>query len=282
MKYSKLNLSNPDSLESVKERDHGPIITLTTDFGTQDYFAGSMKGRLLSQAPDARIIDITHDIPRHDIVSGAFIVKETYQNFPQKTIHLIVVDPGVGTDRRKLIVVKEGQFFVAPDNGVLTYLYQEEGSRTFEVRDTGSIRFKKSPTFAGRDHFAPIAALLASGRLPEELGREIADYRYMRELFPESLGHDLAGKIVYFDHFGNAITNLSNTVLKNRDDFKVQLKGYSLLGIKENYAEGEKGKGNMIINSSGHLEIFVPKESAKETLALNLLDDLLIPHFFRN
>ncbi len=282
MKYSKLNLSKPESLERAKTRDQGSIITLTTDFGTQDYFSGSMKGVLLSQAPDARIIDITHEISHHDIVSGAFVVKETYKNFPQKTIHLVVVDPGVGTDRRKLIVVKAGQFFVAPDNGVLTYLYEEEGSRSFEVRETDTLQFRRSPTFAGRDHFSPIAALLANGRLPEELGREITDVRCIRELYPERLGHDLAGKIVYFDHFGNAITNLSGAVLENEADFKVQLKRHLFMGIKENYAEGKKGSGNMIINSSGHLEIFVPYESAKKTLSLNLLDDLLIPHFFRN
>jgi hypothetical protein len=198
------------------------------------------------------------------------------------TVHLIVIDPGVGTARRKLIVVKAGQFFVAPDNGVLTYLYQEEGSRVFEAMDTATLTFNKSPTFAGRDHFAPMAALLANGRQPEELGREIKDYQCIRELFPERLEQDLAGKIVYFDHFGNAVTNLNNTVLENRKDFRLQLKGHTFLGIKENYSEGKKGCGNMIMNSSGQLEIFVPLGSAKASLGLNLLDDLVISHFYRN
>jgi len=282
MKYSKSNLSNQRSKESAITPDRRPVITLSTDFGTRDYFVGSIKGILISCVPGLHIIDITHDIPRHDIVSGAFIVKETYRNFPQNTIHLIVVDPGVGTRRRKLIVAKEGQFFVAPDNGVLSYLFQEEGSRVFEISDTVALQFKKSPTFAGRDHFAPMAALLANGRLPEELGREILDYQCMRELFPGRSGQDLKGKVVYFDHFGNAITNLGTEVLKNRLNFKVKLKEHTFFGMKENYHEGEKGSGNMIINSSGQLEIFVPMGSAKEALALTLLDDLLIPNFYRN
>ncbi|HIE65156.1 MAG: SAM-dependent chlorinase/fluorinase [Nitrospira sp.] len=282
MKYSKLHSSNHGSPENVKPRDKRPAITLTTDFGTQDYFVGSLKGVLLSQVPEARIIDITHDIPRHDIVSGAYIVKETYRNFPRNTIHLIVVDPGVGTRRRKLIVVKEGQFFIAPDNGVLTYLYQGEGSRVFEILDTAVFQFKKSPTFAGRDHFAPMAALLANGRQPEELGRKISDYKCIHELFPKRLGLGLTGKIIYFDHFGNAITNLGLEVLKNKKYFKLQLKGHIFSGIKENYSEGKNENGNMIINSSGQLEIFIPKGSAKESLALNLMDDLLIPYFYRN
>ncbi|MFQ5579018.1 MAG: S-adenosyl-l-methionine hydroxide adenosyltransferase family protein [Nitrospiria bacterium] len=275
-------MSNQGSFQKAQKRNHRPLITLTTDFGLQDYFVGSLKGVILSQVPEAQIIDITHEIRRHDVVSAAFIVKETIKNFPQGTIHLIVIDPGVGTTRRNLIVVKEGQFFVAPDNGVLSYIYQEAGSLAFEVLDTEILRLKRSPTFAGRDHFAPIAALLAGGRPPEGLGREISDYLLMHELFPERSGQDLAGKIVYFDHFGNAITNLNDQVIQNRDDFKLELRGHILRGLKGNYSEGEREGGNLIMNSSGQLEIFVPFGNAKESLGLNLLDDLLIRHFYRN
>ncbi|MFQ5949402.1 MAG: S-adenosyl-l-methionine hydroxide adenosyltransferase family protein, partial [Nitrospiria bacterium] len=197
MRYSKSPLNSNDQ-----------IITLTTDFGIRDYFVGSLKGVLLQRVPNARLIDITHETPRHDIISAAFVVNEIYRTFPQGAIHLVVVDPGVGTERKKLIVSKEGHLFVAPDNGVLTYLFKEEGSRVYEVVDTRHLTFSNSPTFAGRDHFAPIVASLAVGILPEALGREISDYQCIKGLYPERKGSDLVGKIVYFDHFGNAITNL--------------------------------------------------------------------------
>jgi len=278
MRYSKSPLNSNDHKEGVKGEFAAPIITLTTDFGSRDYFVGSMKGVLLRIVPNARLIDITHEIPRHDIVSAAFVINEIYRTFPQGTIHLVVVDPGVGTERKKLIVSKKGQLFVAPDNGVLTYLYREKETRIYEVVDTPYLTFSNSPTFAGRDHFAPIAASLAAGIHPEALGREISDYQRIEGLTPESMGSDLAGKIVYFDHFGNAITNLTESVLKKSVRFEVRIKGHSFQGLKRNYAEGDEEEGNLIINSSGHLEIFIPRKSAKEALKLNILDDLLVSH----
>ena len=254
------------------------MMTLTTDFGARDYFVGSVKGVLLRQAPGVQLIDITHEIPPQDLITGAFILKEISLYFPEGTVHLAVVDPGVGTDRRKIIAVEAGQFFVAPDNGLLTYLLQREGCRTYVVEEKPLLHFEKSPTFAGRDHFAPIAALLVRGTRPETLGAEIKDPVVIEGLFPKSEGKRILGKVVYLDRFGNAITNVTQAALNQfgSPQITLQVKGVRLIGLKENYAEGGKGSGNLIVNSSGHLEIFVPGGSARDLLGLRLLDEVMI------
>lgn len=256
-----------------------PIITLTTDFGASDYFVGSVKGVLLRQAPGVRLVDITHDIPPQDLISAAFVLKEISSYFPPGTVHLSVVDPGVGTDRRKIIAAAEGQFFVAPDNGLLTYLFERNGCRVYSVDETPLLAFKKSPTFAGRDHFAPIATLLARGASPEAFGHEIRDAVRIEGLSPEVKGERIFGKVVYLDRFGNAITNVTDNLLHSSigsQKIALRFKGGSLAGLKKNYAEGEKRSGNLIVNSSRHLEIFVPGGSAKELLGFRLLDEVII------
>lgn len=256
-----------------------PIVTLTTDFGTDDYFVGSVKGVLLGYRPDLQIIDITHQVPPHDIVSAAFIIKEAYRYFPLESVHLVVVDPGVGTDRKKIIVSHRSHTFVAPDNGVLTYITRMAGSAVYEVRDTPFFQFKTSPTFAGRDHFAPLAAFLAQGDAPEKFGKKTDDYCRLEALFPEERSGRYAGKIVYIDRFGNAITNFTERELErtaSREKAAIQIKGHRLTGLKRNYAEGEPGRGNLIVNSSGHIEIFVPAQSARSALKLSLLDDVTL------
>jgi S-adenosylmethionine hydrolase len=266
---------NPKSAISVS----APIITLTTDFGLSDYFVGSVKGVLLQRAPGARLIDITHEIPPQDLITAAFVLKEASLYFPKGTVHLAVVDPGVGTDRRKIIAAERGQFYVAPDNGLLTYILQREGYRIYAVGETPLLPFEKSPTFAGRDHFAPMAALLAMGTPPERFGSEIKDPVVIEGLLPKGGEGKIVGKIVYLDRFGNAITNVTEADLGasiGSAEMAVRIKGRRLVGLKRNYAEGEKGAGNLIVNSSGHLEIFVPGGSARDLLRLRLLDEAVI------
>lgn len=257
-----------------------PIITLTTDFGLSDYFVGAVKGVLLCQIPEANLVDITHLIPRHDIISAAFVVNEIHACFPQGTIHVAIVDPGVGSARRKIIVTHEGQFFVAPDNGILSYILREPESRVFEVLETPFLRLKESPTFAGRDHFSRIAAALAKGISPTMLGKEIFDAQQMDLFFKKKEGKVLTGKIVYFDCFGNAITNLTQEILKahlkNPERFTADLEGKKLVGLKKKYLEGEESIGSLIINSSGYLEIFIVNDSAKNILNLNLYNKIII------
>ena len=188
---------------------------------------------------------------------------------------MVVVDPGVGTQRREIIAVHEGHFFVAPDNGVLTYLLQNKKNTVYQIKESVFFTFRKSSTFAGRDHFAPIAALLAKGIRPGELGDPIHDWRSIEGLSPQRVDDSITGKIVYFDHFGNAITNLTGSLLKERSQgnpLSLSLSGKTFQGLKKAYAEGQQGEGNLILNSSDHLEIFVPGESARDRLNLKLLD----------
>jgi len=255
-----------------------PIITLTTDFGLRDYFVGVIKGVILQTLPEIQFVDISHEIPRHDIISGAFVVNEICSYFPPGTVHLVVIDPGVGTDRKKIVVCYEQQFFVAPDNGLLTYILNKEESRTFEITST-LLKFKKSPTFAGRDHFAPIATALASGTDPGELGVEINDAYKISGLSIEKNDSGLSGKIVYFDYFGNAITNIRKSDLPVH--FKVMLGEKILTGLKQNYSEGDDTQANLIINSSAWLEFFVPGKSAKVQLSLSLMDVVSITNIFK-
>jgi S-adenosyl-L-methionine hydrolase (adenosine-forming) len=280
MKSSK-SLSNkgPDPAP----RPSWPIITLTTDFGLGDYFVGSVKGVLLERAPGSRLVDITHFIPRHDVLSAAFVINEAYRYFPAGSIHLAVVDPGVGTERREIIALHEGHFFVAPDNGLLTYIFQKGKTEVYQIQANAFLPLKESATFAGRDRFAPAAALLAKGVEAEALGRPITDYHSIEGLSPRREGDDLVGKIVYFDHFGNALTNLTGSVFKegrSGEAVCVSLRGARFQGLKKNYAEGRKRDGNLIVNSSDRLEVFVSGGSAKDLLKLKLLDDVYLKHFF--
>ena len=152
------------------------LITLLTDFGTADYFVGAMKGVIFSINPTARVVDITHEIPPHDIRAGAFTLHAVYKSFPPQTIHVAVVDPGVGSTRRPILVVGGDQFFVGPDNGLFGYVYEREPRcRVFHLTREEYFRRPVSQTFHGRDIFAPVAAALSRGVEPPELGDEIKD-----------------------------------------------------------------------------------------------------------
>ncbi|NOY84540.1 MAG: SAM-dependent chlorinase/fluorinase [Nitrospirae bacterium] len=260
-------------------RQNAPMITLTSDFGLKDYFVGVLKG-VLFQSKASRVLDITHLVEKHDVASGAFILREISNYFAPGTIHLAIIDPGVGTMRRKLIAKYANQFFVAPDNGLISYFLKSETCEVFEVKEGPLLQFKKSPTFAGRDHFAPIAASLANGHSPEELGEKISDALCIEALFPSKEEGRMMGKIVYFDHFGNAITNLNHEVLGDKlldpDSFCLDFTDKKLQGIKKNYRAGGEGEPSILMNSSGFLEIFVCCASARKILNLNLMDDVLI------
>lgn len=262
------------------DRPRIPIITLTSDFGLGDYFVGSLKGVILRALPDAQLIDISHEIPRHDIISGAFVINEAYRYFPPGTIHLVVIDPGVGTQRRKIVVCCERHRFVSPDNGLLSYLLNKTESRVFEIKESALLKFKESPTFAGRDHFAPIAAALASGIDPATLGVEIDDPCKISGFDIKKEEIKIMGKVVYFDHFGNAITNIKKADLP--EHFEVAIGREILFALKQNYAEGAASQANLIINSSERLEVFVPRQSAQERLNLKLMDVVVVTETFNS
>ncbi len=229
------------------------IITLLTDFGTKDPYAGVMKGVILSINPDATIVDITHEVDPQDIREGAFIIEEYYRYFPEGTIHLCVVDPTVGSARRPLIVTKDSHFFVGPDNGLFTLLYRGD-CEAYVIENPDFILREISATFHGRDIFAPAAAHLSTGFHPSAFGRMVHDAARFADIFPVIEGNRLAGEVVRFDRFGNAITNIHIDILERfvQDrPFTVSISGMSFTSIHKSYYENDY---TCLIGSSGYLE----------------------------
>ena len=229
-----------------------PVITLLTDFGTADYYVGAVKGAILSVNPDAVIVDITHEVPAQDIETGAFLLLAAYKTFPRGTIHVAVVDPGVGSTRRPIIVSANDQFFVGPDNGIFTYI--EPPHRTFHVTAEKYFRPDPSSTFHGRDIFAPVAAALSTGVSPEQLGSEIND-----EVRLPSLETPL--RIIHIDRFGNCVTNIT------RERFEgLTINGRTISVLRNFYGEALPGEIFAIWGSAGFLEISVNGGSAAQVL----------------
>ena len=187
-----------------------PIITLTTDYGTSDHFAAVMKGVILSINPEVNIVDITHSVLAHDILDGALAIGQAYRYFPPKTIHVVVVDPGVGTERRPILVAGDQHYFVAPDNGVLSSVYeQSESLHVWNIISEHYFRQPVSKTFHGRDIFAPVAAWLTKSWQTSSFGEPITDF--VRFAIPKVKvnGNQVQGAVLRVDHFGNLITNVT-------------------------------------------------------------------------
>lgn len=191
------------------------LITLLTDFGTADYFVGAMKGAILSVNEQARIIDITHEIPPHDIRSGAFTLLNSYDTFPSGTIHVAVVDPGVGSERRPILISSSEYYFVGPDNGLFTYVYERLSNvRVYHLTNSEFFRQPVSSTFQGRDVFAPVAAAVSKGTRPERFGEEIDDPVRLGPLTPQRIDRErIDAQIISIDRFGNCITNITRDLL---------------------------------------------------------------------
>ncbi len=191
------------------------MITLLTDFGSQDYFVPAVKGVILSLHPQAKIVDLTHEIPAQDIRVAAFTLGACYQAFPAGTIHLAVVDPGVGSARRAIVVEAGNHFFVGPDNGLFSFAYARETAvRVFQATRAEYFRQPVSATFHGRDVFAPLAAWLAKGIAPEDLGAVIHDYVHLPLPAPQRVNDHILGEVLHLDCFGNCITNLTANELQ--------------------------------------------------------------------
>lgn len=259
------------------------IVTLLSDFGTSDYFVGAMKGALLSVNPDARIVDITHEIPPHDIQTGAFVLLEGFASFPKGTVHLAVVDPGVGSSRRPIIASGAGQMFVGPDNGVFGYIYERlEGLRVFHVTNEKYFRADVSATFHGRDIFAPVAGALSSGIAPEEFGPEVADFVRLPLAAPERRADGmLVGSVIHVDCFGNCITNISPRDLGYAGEgrgMRLKVGDVEVRDIRRFFAdEGDaRGKPFAIWGSAGLLELAVYKGSAARTLDIERGERVII------
>lgn len=252
------------------------IVTLTTDFGSKDSFASAMKGALLKINPEAHLIDISHEISPQDIWEAAFALKTSYSYFPKGTIHLAVVDPGVGSGRRPLVVVTESYYFVGPDNGIFSLIYLEaERIRVHHVTAGHYFLPSAGSTFHGRDIFAPVAGWLSKGTPSGNFGDEIEDYMKLNVPVPKKSPNGLEGHVIHIDRFGNIITNIMHKDISTlvpeggaRMPASVTIAGKEIKGLKRFYAEAAPGEPGALINSSGYLEIFLFKQNARTTLSI--------------
>src|SRR5579883_1630443 len=236
------------------------ILTLTTDFGLSDHYVGAMKGVILGICPRAQIVDITHQVTPYEITEGAYTISQAWRTFPKKTVHVVVVDPGVGTARRPILMECGGQYFIAPDNGVLSMIYLREPAKVRLISNEKYFRHPVSKTFHGRDIFSPVAAHLAAGVTPAQFGKRIEDY--LRPVFqkPQRAGkRTWVGQIVKIDHFGNLITNYHVDDFPGLDQQHVTFSvgPYPVTVIARNYAEAGWGEVFAIVGSSGFYEISV-------------------------
>lgn len=245
------------------------IITLTTDFGTADHFVGEMKGVILGIAPEARIADITHEIPAFEIGHGAFVIAEASRWFPQKTIHVVVVDPGVGMARRPILIEANGQYFIGPDNGVLAMAYSGIPHKAREITTPKILSQPISRTFHGRDIYAPAAAHLAAGMRPSALGGLIDDHLKLTFYTPQRTARRVwSGTVLHIDRFGNLITNfrLSEFEGLRTRPFQVVIGPVTIGRLALTYADSDPGEAVVIEGSCGLLEISVNQNSAAKML----------------
>ena len=252
------------------------LITLTTDFGTRDYFVGAIKGVMLGINPDAKFVDISHEIASHDIWGAAYLIGATYKYLPQHAINLVIIDPSVGSARRPILAVTNKHYFIAPDNGVLSFIYNDPGfSRVLHITAEHYFLPVKGSTFHARDIFAPVAAWLSRGVEADKMGEEITDYARFNIPFPSKEADNiLGGEVVYIDKFGNCITNISSDDIKGvaeasgKESYTIQVGQKAFQKFSHFYAEETKGESGAVINGNGFLEIFVNQGDARKTLGL--------------
>lgn len=239
------------------------IVTLTTDFGTADGYVGAMKGVVLSRAPGTRLVDISHAIPRHDVAAAAYCLANFASFFPAGTIHVCVVDPGVGSERKPVIVVDRDQCFIGPDNGVFSLVAPRPQS-AYEISESAFRRDKPSSTFHGRDIFAAAAAGLARGGRPEDAGPQVV----LRGKLPQTAGPQrredgvVTGNVLHVDVFGNLITNIPGDKVPDGTSFRVA--GRDIAGVSGTYESVAEGELLAYIGSRGTVEIAVRNGNAAE------------------
>ncbi len=257
-----------------------PIITLLTDFGTKDHYVSSMKGVILSINPRATLFDMTHQVSPHDIMEGAFVLANAYSYFPKGTIHLAVVDPGVGGPRRPILIVTRNYFFVGPDNGLFTFVAKRE-----KVRQVVALANPKyflpqvSNTFHGRDIFAPAAGHLSLGIKPGAFGNRIDSWEELTFQPPRVEGKRLSGEIIHVDTFGNLITNVDEQQFLHftKDHpFIIRAGEKTIQNLNRGYWEGKKGEWMALIGSGGFLEISVREGNAKKRLKVKKGDRVIV------
>lgn len=252
-----------------------PIVTLTTDFGLNDHFVGTMKGVILDIIPEATIVDICHSVQAFDILDGALTIAQAYDYFPVGTVHVVVVDPGVGTARRPIIASTERHHFVAPDNGVLSLMYARE--ERLHVRHISSTHYFLQPlcnTFHARDIFSPVAAYLAKGVDSLKFGEEVTDFVRFNAPRPKAAeGNSLRGVVLKVDRFGNLVTNITPEdapalFAEKTPAFKLTVGKRDVTSLRTAYAEGTPGEIFAIMGSMGYLEIAANRGSAGQQVGV--------------
>lgn len=262
----------------------GPIITLTTDFGTRDHYVGAVKGVMLGICPSAVLVDISHDVPCQDVAHGSMVIGNAHGSFPPETVHLCVVDPGVGTDRRAVALITPRGSFVAPDNGILTRVIAAlpggpvegmgggaapvpEGCRAYELSEPRFWRHPVSDTFHGRDVFGPVAAHLAAGTDPSELGSPVDRLTVIPEAEPGEHAGSITGSVIYVDTYGNLVTNVPAGSVAGRG-LVVSVAGRRIEGPVRTFADGQ---GLIVlVGSFGYVEIALNGGSAARELGVGV------------
>ena len=257
-------------LQMSDELNPRKIIALLTDFGTKDYFVGALKGVITSINPSVNIIDITHEIEPQNIASAGFTLRACYKNFPKQTIFVAVVDPDVGSNRKAITVETDDYYFVAPDNGLLSFIFNgREEFKVFELTEEKFFARNISSTFHGRDVFAPVAAHLANGIQPDKFGRQTTNYICFNERAPNVESNEtIIGEIIHIDRFGNLITNLTPESLPS--DFVAEVNNTRINKMRNYFAEAQKGELFMIFGSADFLEIVAFKDSAADLIGAEI------------
>ncbi|MBI5199760.1 MAG: SAM-dependent chlorinase/fluorinase [Nitrospirae bacterium] len=254
------------------------FITLTTDFGLKDPFAGIMKGVILNINPEVEIIDISHNVSPQNIIEASLILRDAFKFFPEKTIHVAVVDPGVGSLRKPILVVTPEYYFIGPDNGIFSFAYQDE-HRVIHITAENYFLKSEDTTFHGRDIFAPVAGWLSKGVTADNFGSTIKDYLKIIFPKPKRISDELIeGEIIYIDNFGNAASNISRKEIgdltSEPSNLKILIKDKEIKGINMFYAQTFDKGPSAIINSSGLLEIYIYQGNAEKKLGLKRGDKI--------
>jgi S-adenosylmethionine hydrolase len=248
------------------------LITLTTDFGLQDHYVSAMKAVMLGISPNARFVDVSHEIPAQDIMAGAWVVRNSAFLYPPGTVHLVVVDPGVGTSRHAVALKIKDQYFVGPDNGIFSLFFDEFEYEAYKLNNSAYWRESISNTFHGRDIFAPVAAHLSNGVSLEEVGEPIEELVTYHWAVPIADRDGLQGWVVHIDRFGNLITNISHDLIKDhlkKRSVKIYVGNTMLEKIVTTFGDVEEGEPAAFIGSSGMLEIGINKGNASRMLSVD-------------
>lgn len=251
---------------------HPQIITLITDFGLKDGYVGAMKGVIFRINPEARIVDITHEVEVHNVFDAAFVLAAVYRFFPRGSVHLVIVDPGVGSNRRPILIETEEYYFVGPDNGVFTFVSEfSEIKRIITISEPKYLLPRISDTFHGRDIFAPVAAYLTRGVDPGEFGSPLKKYKKLRIPRPRKKGKEILGEIIQIDKFGNLVSNITEESIGELllgKGYQIIVGGRKISRLSSSYSGVKKGRILAIFGSSGFLEISVNQGNASRALSL--------------